>query len=147
MSGARGPGDPAVTADEVNAFIGAQLPFCAQMNISCAAVGSDRGVTRFAYDDRWTRPGSIVCGPVLMALADVAVYVAIFSRAGIMAMTVTNELKINFLRPAIGHDLIAQATLHKLGRRIAYASVDITEDHAPERLVAHATASYVLPVG
>jgi acyl-coenzyme A thioesterase PaaI-like protein len=52
---------------------------------------------------------------------------------------------MNFLRPAIGHDVLARATLHKLGRRIAYASVDLTEDHDPNRLVAQATASYVLP--
>jgi uncharacterized protein (TIGR00369 family) len=138
---------PAVTADEVNAFIAAQLPFAKQMGINCDAVERDVGVTRFAYDDSWTRPGSIVCGPVLMALADVAVYVAIFSRVGIVPMTVTNELKINFLRPAIGHDLVARARLHKIGRRIAYASVDLAEDRDPQRLVAQATASYVLPDG
>jgi uncharacterized protein (TIGR00369 family) len=115
------------------------------MNISCEAVERDVGVARFAYDDGWTRPGGIICGPVLMTLADVAVYVAVFSRAGIVPMTVTNELKINFLRPAVGHDVIARAVLHKMGRRIAYASVALTEDRDRDRLVAHATASYVLP--
>ena len=135
----------AVTVEEVNALFAAQLPFCAEMNIRCDHLRSDVGVTRFRYDHRWTRPGDIVNGGTLMALADVAVYVAIFTRTGIVPLAVTNELKMNFLRPAIGHDVLAKATLHKLGRRIAYASVELAEDHDPERLVAHATASYVLP--
>lgn len=136
---------PAVTVEEIDAFLRTELPFCAAMNIACEQVELDVGVARFRYDARWTRPGSIVNGGTLMALADVAVYVAIFTRTGIVPLAVTNELKMNFLRPAIGHDVLARATLHKLGRRVAYASVDLTEDHDPGRLVAQATASYILP--
>jgi uncharacterized protein (TIGR00369 family) len=80
-----------------------------------------------------------------MTLADIAVYIAVFTRAGIVPLAVTSELKMNFLRPAIGRDVLAVATLHKAGRRIAFASVDLAEDRNPDRLVAHATASYVLP--
>jgi uncharacterized protein (TIGR00369 family) len=133
------------TVEEVNSFLSTDVPFCAAMNISCHELSTDVGVMRFDYDPRWIRPGSIVSGPVLVALADVAVYVAIFTRVGIVPLAVTNELKINFLRPAIGHDVLARARLHKLGRRIAYASVDLTEEQDPDRLVAQATASYVLP--
>jgi uncharacterized protein (TIGR00369 family) len=136
---------PAVSVEDVNSFLAAELPFCAEMNIACDHVGIDVGVTRFAYHDRWTRPGGIVNGGTLMALADVAVYVAIFSRTGIVPLALTNELKMNFLRPAVGSDVVARATLHKLGRRVAFASVDVAEPQAPDRLVAHATASYVLP--
>jgi acyl-coenzyme A thioesterase PaaI-like protein len=39
----------------------------------------------------------------------------------------------------------SRAELLKAGRRIAYASVDVFMDANPDRLVAHATASYVLP--
>ena len=82
-----------------------------------------------------------------MALADVAVYVAIFGRAGIVPLAVTNELKMNFLRPAKDGDVLARAELLKMGKRIAYASVDLFMDGAPDRLVAHATSSYVMPEG
>lgn len=138
---------PAVTVEEVNEFLAASVPFCAEMNITCEEVAPDMGVARFAYSDRWTRPGQIVGGGTLMTLADVAVYVAIFTRTGIVPLTVTNELKINFLRPAIGSDLLAEARLLKLGRRVAYAAVDIFEAHDRSRLIAHATSSYLLPDG
>lgn len=136
--------NPAVTLEEINAFITAEMPFCAEMNITCDHLETDVAVTRFGYEDRWTRPGKIVNGGTLMTLADVAVYVAILTRTGIVPLTVTNELKMNFLRPAVGRDVLARATLLKIGRRIAYASVDVTEDHNAGRLVAHATVSYVL---
>jgi uncharacterized protein (TIGR00369 family) len=80
-----------------------------------------------------------------MALADVAVYLAIFGRHGIVPLAVTNELKMNFLRPAMDGDVLARAVLLKAGRRIAYGTVDVFMDGAPERLVAHATSSYVMP--
>jgi len=135
----------AVTVSEVNSFFAEHLPFCTEMNISCDRLEADLGVARFRYEDRWTRPGSIVNGGTLMTLADIAVYAAIFTRTGIVPLTVTNELKMNFLRPAVGHDVLASARLLKIGRRVAYASVDLTEDHDPTRLIAHATASYILP--
>lgn len=82
-----------------------------------------------------------------MALADVTVYLAIFGRLGIVPLAVTNELKMNFLRPAIGGDVLARADLMKLGRRVAYATVDVFMDGESDRNVAHATASYILPDG
>jgi uncharacterized protein (TIGR00369 family) len=135
----------AVTVEEVNAFLAAELPFFPTMGITCAEVARGTAVTRFAYDDRWARPGGIVNGVTMMGLADLAVYVAIFTLAGIRPMAVTNELKMNFLRPAAGRDVFARATVHKLGRRVAFASVAVTEAGDDERLVAHATSSYVLP--
>ncbi len=102
-------------------------------------------MARFTYDERWVRPYRIINGGTLMALADVAVYLAIFSKMGIVPLAVTNELKMNFLRPAVGADVLASASLLKLGRRVAYSSVDLHVEGEPDRLVAHATASYVLP--
>lgn len=138
-------GASAVTVEQINAFLADEIPFSAEMGLTCQSVTPGGATVRFAHEDRWTRPGGIVCGPVLMALADLAAYVAILTRVGIVPMAVTNELKINFLRPAIGHDVHARATVLKLGRKIAYASVDLFEPHAPDRLVGHATTSYVMP--
>ena len=81
----------------------------------------------------------------MMALADVALYFALFTRTGIVPLALTNELKINFLRPAIGEDLLARARLLKLGRTVAYGDVDIFAVNDADRLIAHATTSYILP--
>jgi uncharacterized protein (TIGR00369 family) len=130
---------------EVQAFFEKEVPFFAEFGMKIESSDSDAGVARFIYDDKWTRPYQIINGGTLMALADVAVYLAIFGRLGIVPLAVTSELKMNFLRPAIGGDVLARAELIKVGRRLVYGSVDVFMDGAPERIVAHATASYILP--
>ncbi len=117
-----------------------------QMGIAAEHLERDLAVIRFTFDEAWIRPGGkIVSGPVLMALADLAVYAAIFTRAGVVPLAVTNELKMNFLRPAIGRDVLARGRLMKLGRRVAFGTVELFEEPEPDRLVAHATCSYVMP--
>ena len=130
---------------EVEDFFSTELPFFYELGLKLESIEPGVGVVRFVYDERWTRPYEIINGATLMALADVAVYVGVFSRAGITPQAVTNELKMNFLRPAVGGDVLARAEILKMGRRVAYGSVDVYMDGQPERLVAHATASYVLP--
>lgn len=133
------------TIPEIEAFFDDHMPFFSEFGFEIDSVGDGAAVARFVYDERWTRPYGIINGGTLMTLADAAIYLAIFGRIGIVPLAVTNELKMNFLRPAIGGDVIASAGLLKVGRRVAYGAVDLFMDGAPDRLVAHATSSYVLP--
>jgi uncharacterized protein (TIGR00369 family) len=130
---------------EVEAFFEKELPFFEVFGFEIESMDEEAGVARFVYDEQWTRPYQIINGGTLMALADVAVYIAIFGRLGIIPLAVTNELKMNFLRPAIGGDVLARAELIKVGRRVIYGVVDVHMDDNPDRLVAHATSSYLLP--
>jgi uncharacterized protein (TIGR00369 family) len=130
---------------EVEAFFEKELPFFEVFGFEIESMDEEAGIARFVYDEQWTRPYQIINGGTLMALADVAVYIAIFGRLGIIPLAVTNELKMNFLRPAIGGDVLARAELVKVGRRVVYGVVDVHMDDNPDRLVAHATSSYVLP--
>ena len=130
---------------EIEDFFEKELPFFSEFGFEIESVDGEAGVARFVYDEKWTRPYQIVNGGTLMTLADVSVYLAIFGRLGIVPLAVTNELKMNFLRPAIGGDVLARAELIKVGRRVAYGVVDLFMDDAPDRLVAHATSSYILP--
>ncbi len=142
------PPTPLVTVAEANAFIDANLPFCAPFGIRLDALDIDTSLVRWRYDAKWTRPGgesAFVCGPVMMTLADVGIYTALFGRFGILPIALTNELKTNFLRPAFDHDLLCRSRIVKAGRRIAYGIADVYEDGSPDRLVAQATSSYVMP--
>lgn len=91
------------------------------------------------------RPGAIVSGPTLMGYADVAAYAAVLAHVGEVPMAVTNTLNINFLRPCPLQPLCAEAVVLKLGRRIATVDVRIAPRATPERLVAQASVTYVLP--
>ena len=143
MSGTGGGVD--VTVEQVNEFLAEQLPFCAEFGIACESLAVDEAVVRWRFDRRWTRPVDLVCGPVMMALADVAVYLAGFTRGGIEALALTNELKTTFLRPAAsGTDLLCRGRVLKRGRKVMYGLADVFEEHAPTRLVAQATTTYVV---
>jgi uncharacterized protein (TIGR00369 family) len=107
---------------------------------------TEDGLTvRMLIADRHLRPGGTVSGPSMFALADVAIYLAVLSRIGPVALAVTTNCSIDFLRkPQAGRDLIAQARLLKLGRVLAVGDVLIRSDGAPE-VVARAGLTYSIP--
>jgi uncharacterized protein (TIGR00369 family) len=90
------------------------------------------------------RPGGLISGPVQMGLVDVAAYAVILAHVGPVAMAVTSNLNINFLRGAEARRLFADARLLKLGRRLATVDVRLWQDNE-DRLIAQATVSYALP--
>jgi acyl-coenzyme A thioesterase PaaI-like protein len=55
-----------------------------------------------------------------------------------------SNLNINFLKRPEQRDLIAEATILKLGKRIAFCEVGLRSEGS-EELVAHVTGSYSLP--
>ncbi len=99
---------------------------------------------RRRYDERMLRPGGTVSGPTLMEMADLAMYVVLLSAIGPVRLAVTTNLNINFLRKPAQRDLIAEARLIKLGKRLAVGEVEIYSDGEDE-MVSHATATYSIP--
>ena len=80
----------------------------------------------------------------MMALADFAMYVAVFSAIGPLPLAVTTNLNINFLRKPEAADLIADGRLLKLGKRLAVGEVTIRSEGQAEP-VAHVTSTYSIP--
>jgi uncharacterized protein (TIGR00369 family) len=134
-----------LTHAELCHFLDTQVPFIKSLGISCEESRPGHAVARWKHDPRWTRPGGYLSGGGLMTLADAALYMAILSQIGLKAMAVTSELKMNFLRPAIGGDVLARARVLKVGRRIAFGEIHLHMADGRDRLVAHATSSYALP--
>ena len=102
-------------------------------------------VVRLRVAERHLRPGGTVSGPTMFALADVGVYLAILARLGPVALAVTTNCSIDFLRkPAAGRDLLAEVRLLKLGRVLAVGDVLLFSegDDAP---VARASLTYSIP--
>ena len=106
------------------------------------------GVTlRMRVAERHLRPGGTVSGPSIFALADVAMYLAILSRIGPVALTVTTNCSIDFLRkPAAGQDLRGEARVLKLGRSLAVGDVLVFSEGQAEP-VARASLTYSIPPG
>lgn len=137
------PNEPLVSAAEFDAFAVESLPFCATFGIGTESVACGSGTMRWRYHESMIRPPDFVSGPLMMTLADASLYLALFTVVGVEPLALTNELKTNFLRPARGRDLLARATMVTVGRRVAFGTVDLWEDGSPDRVVAHATGSYI----
>jgi uncharacterized protein (TIGR00369 family) len=100
---------------------------------------------RQRYNDRMLRPGGTVSGPTLMALADCAMYVVLLSAIGPVGLAVTTNLNINFLRKGQpGQDVLAEARLLKLGKRLAVGEVNLLSGTSPDP-IAHVTSTYSIP--
>ena len=100
---------------------------------------------RMRVAERHLRPGGTVSGPTIFALADVAMYLAILSRIGPVALAVTTNCSVDFLRkPAAGCDLLGEARLLKLGRSLAVGDVLVFSEGAADP-VARASLTYSLP--
>lgn len=134
-----------LTVAELSAFLDAAFPSSARATLG-EVESLARGRLRMRLDPlpAMARPGGIVSGPTLMALADVAAYGVIAAHHGPEAMAVTNALSISFLRACRFEPIVADAHLMKLGRRLATVDVRIWQG-AEDRLVAQATVGYALP--
>lgn len=116
-----------------------------QNKCTVESVGEMCATVRHQVGEQELRPGQTVSGPVLMFTADVALYVAILAQIGIVPLTVTTSLNINFLRkPAADRDIIGVCRLIKLGKTLAIGEVQLYSEGNPD-MVAHATGTYAIP--
>lgn len=127
---------------ELSDFLASEFP---QSRCTIDAVGDHSATVRHPVGSDELRPGGTVSGPVLMATADVALYIAILGEIGIVPLTVTTNLSFNFLRrPSAERDIVAVCQLLKLGRSLAVGEVWLYSEGSDEP-VAHAVGTYSIP--
>ena len=128
--------------EEIVAFITSEFP---QTKCIIEAVGNNGATLSHEIGINELRPGGTVSGPVLMSVADVAIYVAILGKIGIVPLTVTTSLTINFLRkPSAEARIIAECTLLKVGRTLIVGEVSLYSEGSKD-LVAHVVGTYSVP--
>ncbi len=136
--------DMAMDAQALNTFLATDFAQVAsQYRVESAA--PDRLVARLLVGDQHLRPGGTVSGPSIFALADVAIYCAILSRIGPVALAVTTNASIDFMRkPEAERDLLAECRVLKLGRSLAVAEALIFSEGAAQP-VARCSMTYSIP--
>ena len=133
-----------ITVAEFKALMEESLPFAEMMGVEILELSEGRAVFRLPCRDDWLRPGGTISGPILMGLADLAIYAVLMTSLGRVELAVTTNLNINFLRRPAAVDVIAEARLLKLGKRLAVGEVELFSEGDPE-MVAHVTATYSIP--
>ncbi|MFI8192528.1 PaaI family thioesterase [Streptomyces sp. NPDC085946] len=118
-------------------------PWVLDLGLAVEAVGEDRAVLRLPWSDRLAREGGALSGQALMAAADTATVIAVSAaRGGFVPMT-TVQQSTSFQRAVTGSDVLIEAVLTKLGRRMAFADIALTADPSGE-LAARASTVYAL---
>lgn len=130
--------------DALHAFLKSDFPQVGEgFRVEHAAPNALR--VRHAVSVADLRPGGTISGPTMFALADLAMYCAVLSMIGPVALAVTTNCSIDFLRkPEAGRDLVADARLLKLGKRLAVGDVLIRSE-GTEAVVARASLTYAIP--
>jgi len=130
------------TVEELNEFLIKEFP---QAQCVVESVDNMSAVVRHKVGHNELRPGGTVSGPVMMTTADTALYMAILHEIGLVALAVTTNLNINFLRkPAADRDIIGECRLIKKGKVLVIGDVTLYSE-GDERPVAHATGTYSIP--
>lgn len=130
------------TKKEIMEFLASEFP---QSKIMVEAVGNRSATVRRKIDFDDLRPGGTVSGPVMMEVADTALYVAILGEIGIVPLAVTTNLSINFLRkPPPDQDLLGVCKLLKVGRSLLVGEVSI-HSAGNQEILAHAVGTYSVP--
>jgi uncharacterized protein (TIGR00369 family) len=133
-----------ITVEEFEAIMRESLPFAVTMGAKLIELSEGKAVFRMPFREDFLRPGGTVGGPMLMGLADLAMYAVVLSSVGRVELAVTTNLNINFLRKPGPVDVIAVARMLKLGKRLAVGEVELFSDGDPD-MVAHVTATYSIP--
>jgi len=135
-----------LTASELEQRLSAEFPEAFNPNVGLAIreVCYGRCRVHLPLQRNSLRPGGTISGPVLMMLADVAMYVALLGSIGWRPLAVTTSLNVNFLRKPAPRPLEAECRILKLGKRLAVGDIGIRSE-GEDDLVAHATSTYSIP--
>lgn len=152
MSGVQGRGGPAdghgnaLTAAEFARLATGGVPYVGQLGCTVERFEPGSVDIRLPYAPALLRPGGTICGPAMMALADIALYGVVLSLIGRVELAVTTDLTIHFLAKPRPGDLVAQGRILRLGRVLAVGEVTIrgVDGTGP---IAHATGTYAIPPG
>ncbi|MFC3693519.1 PaaI family thioesterase [Chenggangzhangella methanolivorans] len=137
---------PRLSLDEVNAFLAREFPQMQEggPTYEIETIGYGEARMRLLVSERHLRPGGTVSGPAMMALADVALYVALLGAIGPVKLAVTTSLNINFLRRPALADVVAECRYLKIGRTLAVGEAELTSAGSDD-VIAHVTATYSIP--
>ena len=135
---------PKMNVEELMEFIRGHFKEIDDSGMSVESVGDKDIRMRMAYHDKHLRPGGTISGPSQMLLCDTVMYLLTIAQIGPVALAVTTNMNINFLRRPSQKDIIAEGKLLKLGKRLAVGEVTLYSE-GEEDPVAHATLTYSLP--
>jgi uncharacterized protein (TIGR00369 family) len=138
------PGGARITAEEFRTLAWQGVPYVGQLGCVIERFAAGNVVIRLPYGDLLRRPGGTICGPALMALADITLYGVVLSMIGRVEPAVTTSMSVHFLSRPAPVDVLAEGRVLKLGRRLAVGEVVMRSEGEADP-VCHVTGTYAIP--
>jgi uncharacterized protein (TIGR00369 family) len=139
-------GEARITAEEFQTLAWQGVPYVGQLGCVIERFKAGDVVVRLPYGALLRRPGGTICGPALMALADITLYGVVLSMIGRAELAMTTSMTVHFLTRPRPEDVHAAGRLLKLGRRLAVGEV-VMRTAADPQPVCHVTGTYAIPPG
>jgi len=139
---AGGPSLPA-GAELMREFL-AHSPFVGHLGMRLEAIHPDAVRISMPFRPELATMGDLVHGGAITSLVDTAAMAAAWSvvEVGQAPRGTTVGLTVDFVGPARGAELTADATVRRRGRQLCFCDVDVADGHG--RLVARGLVTYKL---
>ena len=133
-----------MSIDELHAFLECDFPQVAN-DFTITQLDHDELHVQLNVKEKHLRPGGTVSGPTMFGLVDVSVYIAILARLGPVALAVTTNCSIDFMRkPMSDQELVSKTRILKMGRTLVIGDV-LVYSGDDTRPVARANLTYSIP--
>jgi uncharacterized protein (TIGR00369 family) len=136
--------EPLITADDFHRLIAEEAPYAAWLGLKAERIGHGTALLRLPFRAEHLRPGGVINGPAIMAVADYCMYALALSIDPRGHGAVTTSMTLNFLRKTTGRDLLADGRVLRAGRTLAFMETLVYADGEAEA-VAQVTGSYAFP--
>jgi uncharacterized protein (TIGR00369 family) len=130
-----------MSAQQIETVIRRNVGAPGQPQFMVMDIGDSHADIRLPHDEGMTRLGNTISGPVLMTLADAAMYTAIIAHVPNGEYAVTSHFHIDFLRRPKAADVLARAHLLRVGKRSVTCRVELFSENF-DTLVAHVSGAY-----
>ena len=133
-----------ISIEDFHSLMVREMPFAYEKGLRLKTLLFGEVSMILPFEDSMLRPGGTISGPSMMMLADAAMFAVVLSMIGPVALAVTTNFNINFLRKPNPGDILADGKIIKLGKRLAVIQVTLFSANIDDP-VAHATGTYSIP--
>jgi len=117
-------------------------PFWALLGMELAEIRKGWAKLRIPIDEKLNNAIGLVHGGAIFSVADSAVGMALVGMIHRNENISTLEMKINYIRPAKGGELIAEAKIIHKGNQTAVGEVEVRDE--TQNLIAKGLATYAI---
>lgn len=117
------------------------LPFLEHLGARVLSLGQGEATLSIEIKDYHLQHLGYVHGGVISSLADNTGWYAVISSLPEDRTSVTVEIKVNYLKPAVLGELTAVGRMLRAGKRVAFAVVEVWQG---SEMVAYATGTYAI---